>query len=298
MQTKVINIDTRFRNNYNSSSSTDFTTNLPISLKNVKSMQLICIDLPLSYYNISEEIGNHSFLIQTKNPDKAAVIKIPSGRYATYNSYTNGKVLSTQDIERTINNALSENGIHTDITFTVDKATNRSIFAIKDSGTATSPESMTIFWNVNKDGVPVQDESLQLKLGWLLGFRNAVYHSTTLPTNISNVAVVSEGLCHLLCPRYLYLSINDYNNQSENFISVYNDSIQHKNILARLNVNEKTYANGVYSESYDTDEYKKRIYNSLIDINRLHIKITDEYGRDVNLNHMDWSMTLGLEILH
>lgn len=294
---KVINIDSRFRSNYNSTSSTNFTTNLPISLKNVTSIQLICIDLPLSYYNINEKIGNHQFLIQTKNPDKTALITIPSGRYATNNSFTNGKVLSTEDIERTINNALKENGIHTDIVFTVNKATNRSVFAIKDSGTASSPESLSIFWNIDKQGNPSQTDTLQDKLGWLLGFRNATYHSTTTAVNISNVAIASEGLCHLLSPRYLYLSVNDFNNEGDNFISIYNNSIQNKNILARLNVNEKTYANGVYSESYETDKYKKRNYQSPANINRLHIQISDEYGRNINLNEMDWSMTLGLEIL-
>ena len=36
--------------------------------------------------------------------------------------------------------------------------------------------------------------------------------------------------------------------------------------------------------------------NGKTDINRLHIKLLDQYGRPVDLNGMDFSLTLGCEV--
>ena len=58
---KVLNIDTRFRDNYENSSSTDFVINLPTAFKKVLSLQVINYQLPYTIYSISKKTGSNSF---------------------------------------------------------------------------------------------------------------------------------------------------------------------------------------------------------------------------------------------
>ena len=44
--------------------------------------------------------------------------------------------------------------------------------------------------------------------------------------------------------------------------------------------------------------YPERIYFGPTDINKLEIKLYDEYGRIVNINHADYSFVLELELLY
>lgn len=78
--------------------------------------------------------------------------------------------------------------------------------------------------NGNTDPVP-----LPLKLGWIFGYRNGMY--------VNNSTYVSEGLPNLIGSRYLFLVIDDYNNNvSNNFFSAFTSSILNKNIIARISV--------------------------------------------------------------
>ena len=46
----------------------------------------------------------------------------------------------------------------------------------------------------------------------------------------------------------------------------------------------------------DTTVEVQRVYPGKVDINRLQIKLLDEYGRIVDLDNMDYSISLKLEI--
>ena len=59
---------------------------------------------------------------------------------------------------------------------------------------------------------------------------------------------------------------------------------------------------GVYKDSDDpgvsTQLNRTREYFGPVNIQRLEIKLYDEYGRILDLNNMDWSFTLNLDILY
>ena len=61
--TQVFNIDTRFRSDYYNSLSTSFTIDLPEVQKNVVSMRLASIEMPITYYSLSNTLGNNNMLI-------------------------------------------------------------------------------------------------------------------------------------------------------------------------------------------------------------------------------------------
>ena len=54
--TKVLCISSEFRENYYKTKSSDFTFNLPTVVKNVIQMELVSLEMPLSFYQISREL--------------------------------------------------------------------------------------------------------------------------------------------------------------------------------------------------------------------------------------------------
>ena len=75
---KLINIDTRFRDEYNYLQSSNYNITLPERITDVKSLIITNIEIPISYYNISSNFGNNYFLINNYD-----VVTIPDGQYTT-----------------------------------------------------------------------------------------------------------------------------------------------------------------------------------------------------------------------
>jgi hypothetical protein len=87
---KCLNIDTRFRTNFHNTNSSDITIQLPTRFNKVVSMELTAIELPVSFYGISENYGNNYMHITLKytQPSISEHIKecfrtivIPDGNY-------------------------------------------------------------------------------------------------------------------------------------------------------------------------------------------------------------------------
>ena len=102
----------------------------------------------------------------------------------------------------------------------------------------------------------------------------------------------------------LFLSINDFTNAANNhFVAAFNSSILSQNIIARFSypalINESNIYNYSCLINKDLEEDNRvRTYFGPVNINRLHIQILDEYGRVVDFNNMDWSLTLALDMLY
>ena len=61
--TQDMSVDTRFRPNYYTTLSTNFTIDLPEPQKKVVSMRISAIEMPMTYYSISNGLGNNAMLI-------------------------------------------------------------------------------------------------------------------------------------------------------------------------------------------------------------------------------------------
>lgn len=125
---------------------------------------------------------------------------------------------------------------------------------------------------------------IPLKLGWMMGFRLGIY--------IDKTNYISEGLVDLTGSKYLYLVIDDYNNNVNNgFYSAFNSSILNQNILARISrVN-----NILNNLSLVTSP---RQYFGPVDIQKLNIQLLDEYGRVIEINNMDYSFCLSMTTIY
>jgi len=65
---RLLCLDSRFRNNYYNTLSTDYQVTLPTTIKNVISMELSALEFPSTYFQISKSLGNNYFWIGWTNP--------------------------------------------------------------------------------------------------------------------------------------------------------------------------------------------------------------------------------------
>lgn len=309
--TQAISIDSRFRPNYYASKSTNFDVVLPAIQKNVISMRVASIELPTTYYAVSRSNGNSSCLIMDLSSNNNGwILTLPDGNY----EQAWAKNSNAADIETCMNNAISNaspvtinvNGnsctpnpsgpplTSDDLVFHVDHISGKCFFTAVTGGQLAVYGFMLRF-NVDNDGNLNLDANLQIRLGWQLGFRAAEY--TAKPK------CVSEGICLVVGPRYGFISIDDHQkNTGPSHIITYANSILQDNIITRLNLAELQADFGVYQSSSDpglsTQLNRTREYFGPVDIQRLHISLFDEYGRVIDLNNMDWSLTLAFELLY
>jgi hypothetical protein len=308
--TQAISLDSRFRPNYYGSKSTNYDIVLPSIQKNVISMRVTSIELPISYYAISRYSGNSCCLIMDlSNNGNGWLLTLPDGNY----EQSWAKNSNAANIETCMNNAIlnalpviiDSNGFCTpqpsatkltaaDLFFKIDHISGKAFFTAVTGGVLVT-HGFILRFNVDNDGNLNLDANIQMRLGWQLGFRAAQY--------VSNPTCVSEGICLISGPRYAFIAINDYQkNTGPTHIVTYANSIMQDNIITRINLAELQADFGVYQCSSDpglsTQLNRTREYFGPVDIQRLHISLYDEFGRIIDLNNMDWSITLAFEILY
>ena len=371
-----INIDTRFRNSYYSTSSSDFQFDLPNIQRKVTHMKVMGLDIPMSFYGVSRSRGDATFVITqpTIYDDIANASNHPcfgSGTY-TFNIYlnltdpTNPSIYpnnnlpdyiknsfysygwlvalpdgnyecdwqnsnNAADLVSAMNNALNfampgllfhndgtflafsddsnklpflNKGINPvkDLCYTVDRASGKSIFSLPYNDEDEAPESVfddgfKINFAVNSGGCIVLSENIQLRLGWQLGFRSGGYTCDHI------TSCVSEGVAMITGPRYLFLAIDDgLKNYCSEFIPAFSQSTMSEYVITKLNIAYSMDNVGVYKAASDiglsNPDNLSREYFGPGTITKLKIKLLDEYGRIVSLNHMDWSMSVVFEKLY
>jgi len=279
-----LNINSCFRNNYYQSNPCDFLYIIPSEIKNVVAMRLVSIEIPNSWYLFSNVKKNNIFqiIINTKNNnydanyDKSYVydIEIIEGNYTneTLQDYLN----STYFYESGLDNYLKY------IKFTINPYNLKTIFEIINNDCLQLSFTLKFSQNIN--------QNIMNTFGWLIGFRLGNY------LNITD-KITSEGLFDAGGDRYIYVCINDfqYNKNTTNMVC-FDKSILNEDVLAKIPM-----MNGKLSLIIN-DNYapltQLRRYNGPINLSRLQIKIVDHFGSVIDLNNMDFSITLELQILY
>ena len=271
---KNLNIDTRFRENYFSSTSSNFNLNLPMNINNIVQMQLSAIELPTTFYVISKQYGNNFFRLTVNT--SSTIVTIPSGNY------------DQTTIMTAINYQLSLLGApYNLVAFVLNltggtTGTGQTLVGEITAGTVTSIE---LDFQTDKNGIDDRGTPLPLKLGWLLGFRNGNY--------VNNLNYVSEGILDISGPKYLYLVLDDHNNNvNNNFFSAFNSSILNKNILARISLQANPF-NTLQQNNLNVVT-TPREYFGPINLQTMNVQLLDEYGRILDLNNMDFSFCITL----
>jgi hypothetical protein len=272
---QMLCIDTTFRDNYYTTFSTDYHLTLPTVIKNVISMELVSMEFPNTYYQISKDLGNNYFwLFWYAGIDVLSVdgidtslgawfyISVPDGNYSSYEQMVNAINVSIQiATESYAGNILPP-------LFFLDPRTTRTGFSIQFLGgggtkygcnqiikVAFNRQRGKFISTVNNN--PVQKDCLpdievgslggiMTNLGWTLGFRLAEYTSqgsylslNTIDASCNSIggSYISEGIYDGWGLKYMYLVVDDFNKNSHNFVvSSYNNSLGKSNILAKLSL--------------------------------------------------------------
>jgi len=279
---QYLNIDTRFRENYYNTQSTNFHLDLPVKFSNVLSLQLSAFEVATTYYVVSKQYGNNFFwitIIENNGVANRAAIIVPDGNY------------TPADLIAYLNNYVTTiiGGDFANLVFTINitpSSSGSGQMVIGYNGTGTS---IILDFQANLQGNPDFGTPLPLKFGWHLGFRLGIYEG--------NTNYVSEGLVNLTGPKYFYLVVDDYNNNVNNsFYSAFTSSILNKNILARISYQDGSFIN--ISENNLSIVTTARTYFGPVDIQKLNIQLLDEFGRVIDLNNMDYSFCLTMQSVY
>jgi hypothetical protein len=296
---RILNIDTRFRDNYYATESTNILINLPTTIEKVLSMELTSFEFPNSYFLIGKKYNNNYFAI--KFYDRLAptvyleeIVIIPDGNY------------TRSQLQNVMNQQIAAAFVFpvwlTTVEVSIDDNSGRVVIAVEviPSGTFISGQiGFSIIFNQSATG-QIDSTPIQFKLGWLLGFREAIYNYEVpgpgpVWSNWTETAFVSEGIYDPERVRYVYLVIDDFNSSVNNyFIGAFGESILNPNILAKITLPTNTLS--INNRSYEIGW--KRDYFGPVRINKMKVQVLDEYGRIVDLNNMDYSLSLRFETLY
>ena len=278
-----INIDTRFRDNYYTTSASNFHVDLPLRLSNVVSLQLSALELPTTFYTISQVFANNFFVLEIPGENKL-VITIPDGNYdyIGLQNYINNFLLNTNnDKYKTIQFLADAN--------TPDGSGDPGGSGRMVVGSTTGTQEFSINFLTDRYGSEDRITPLPLKLGWIMGFRNGYYEN--------NTTYVSEGIINLVGLRYIYLVVDDFNNSVlDGFYGAFTSSILNKNILARISLQGSVF-NFMSKDNLNLISTPRQYFGP-VDIQKLQIQLLDEYGRILNLNNMDYSFCLTFQTIY
>jgi hypothetical protein len=274
-QRKYINIDTR---NLDSSfnSVANYTLNIPERINNVKSICVRNIEFPMSFYNVSSNLGNNYFGVYDVTTGISETIVV------TDNEYTTSTLISE------INSKLiALGGNFGDLSFNLVK--NSVISSLRVGSFASSGIDVTFAVDANNN---FDKYNFKNKLGWMLGFRDTSY-------NIRQPTRMAESIADMNSSRYLYLVIDEFSKGNNNsFLAVNTMSQIKSNIISRISLNKTTYPFGAILPANNFNGLlltDRRSYNGKVDLQKLKIQLVHENGVPVNLNGLGFSFCLEVE---
>ena len=273
-RTKYITVDTRISNNEFFPLS-EYCIYLPDEIHHIKSMSVSCIEVPITFYNISTYMYNNFFRIinETNEIYEAIMILLPDDNY------------NISNICPAVQNAISCSCIGDNLI--VSLSPTNTIQFKSNKGKYTLQFDTDIVGSID-------NKCWKSKLGWLLGFRFPNY--TIEPNSI----ITAETIPDLTRPRYLYLSIdNCYNEHKKHSFdsSLFLDHID-KHIIARITLENRGFPYGSLLPANIVNGLlvsDTRIYKEPIKLKKLKIKLLNEYGYVMNLNGFEVSFLLILE---
>jgi hypothetical protein len=271
---KYVNIDTRFSDDYNYSQIANYNITLPEKINEVKSMYITNVEIPDVLYNISSVQNNNSFVVTKTNvsPNVKYIVTVPDNKYS-----------KITDLHTALNAQLRS--------VTSDNNINFSVTSSNKSQLISTTNTYSISFAVDSSG-NFDRALLNSKLGWVLGYRNINY-------TINSTATVAEALPDTFGPKYIYLAIDEFSNGNQrSFVSPLPGSLINKNIIARISISTVAFGFGSLISANRADGSMvsdRREYNGKIDLQKLNIKILDEYGRPVSLNGLEFSFCMEIE---
>lgn len=293
---KLLNIDTRFRDNMTTTNSSDFLVSLPVRLQKVVSMQISAFEFPVSFYGISSKYGNNYFYIEVTSDlggeifTETCTVVIKDGNYNAsdlIDEINTAMIPLNDDGEPDTNSSFNYIKFSLDISQT-GSGTGKVIIEPLNSLQGQSVISIFLDFTRDINGIPDKTPTTS-KICMNLGFLKRKYEG--------GKSYTSETLIEPATIRYLYLAIDDFNNNVNNhYISAFNQSILSPNILARISVKGSYFSLMMETDLITTTEPRK--YFGPVDIQKLHIQVFDDHGRILDTNNSNFSFCILFKMLY
>lgn len=277
--TRKVNLhfDSAFRDNYYNQNPANYTYTLPNSINDIVSMRLSSIDIPSSWHTISYIQGTNRFILEIKGNCLCNVyeIVVPDGNYSSEEliSYLNNNYFymsNTDELLKYIKISVNENSLRTVIEIITE-----------------APEDLTFSITF----VEETTTNIMNTLGWILGFRLGKY-------NCVEEAIQSEGLIDTGGNRYLFFALEDYQkNKSNQHIVYFDNTTMNDSILGKVYLYNGRFSLNIF-EDEGSNKNKIRKYFGPIRLTKFKVTLLDKFGNIIDLNQMDYSFSLELEILY
>lgn len=303
--TKVLSIDSIYRENYCSTNSNSFTIELAAPLNNVINMKLVSLELPRMWHTISKEFGNNQMKISLYNmvdyPNSVQTITIPNGIYPN-------NVLVMM-----LNNYFSNIGLGLDyLRFDINITNSKAMFYVKSNPLMdtilpydpTNPHYSPNFYYTIEFDTDCDDDSF----GKYLGYKSPYYKGTQsdiyvdlffLTPSVTYYGVITgETSCGISFDNYIFVDINDFNKNfnTNTIMSQYNKSFIGNNILGRVALNNLP--DSLLINNPSDYNFKSREYYGPVKIRKLHISLINKKGKPIDILNNDFSLCLEFNILY
>ena len=302
--------------------STNFTFNLDQTLKNVTNLKLNSAIIPFTWYNIESNINNnYFFVIDTSNPTNKIIITIQDGRYNKTNLL---EKINDEIIINNIDLSFNLDSISNKITITNDSSIIYDILFhdennLIDRNLGTILGFIDTSYNVSINTSIVAENILNLNIHEYFfviledytNFKNSSelvsistsVDSLSVPEYFSNDLQVLEVTNNIptynrgIGPRLSTLAqnytINEILESNSNSLSNMKTQItSFKDILAIIPISIDGLSFGEDNIKFTNDVDFSRSYFGKVNIQKMNIKLVDDYGSLVNLNGANWSCIL------
>lgn len=201
---RFIVLDSQYRQGGAGTSPTDYTADLSDILYKVLSIRLYSIQIPCSWYTFDAAYLNNYFIVQIKLPSSPNVINVKieiiSGNY------------DATTLETALNDSLAAANILNAV-FDYNPINSKMdlvLGAVTYGGNAIQYLNV-VFYEQNWSAGLGMPFSFNQTLGWALGFRNIIYNQL-----VDNAILHPDGILDIYGPRYLIISVDDFNQNHVN----------------------------------------------------------------------------------
>lgn len=282
--------------------ASDFTIELQEPLVNVLSLKFSGIEMKKCYYPISDYLGTNIFSIRTFTYNSSDIFDMKDVKE---NVISLSQGLYTEEQLLHAINCILNSAPHSSVNaveLKYDCLSCKYRFVVKDTAQPSDPEWKYGF-QLCFSNPCFPNRNAYYNLGWMMGFRNIVY-TMRENYNFSESVSLHEGInaeapANLKGTNYFFIEVNDFNNNNPPVIN-YNCNTEYsfnlKNILAKIP--NTTNMNDILIEDYTDNVFKKRQYFGPVRIQKLKFRLLDDNGREIHLNHTDYTLNIEVETLN
>lgn len=254
----IVNIDSRFRDNYIAESTSNFTYRPIVPYRNIIRVALVSAEIPNVFYTFTNERHNTDFTLITDIDSYTITI--------TEGNYTAPLMMNelTRLFDESVNTAEGRN-----IIAEINEITGKVEIFDTSGGSLFELDFATDYYT---------DRKTDWGLGYYLGFRNRYYSGDN--------NYVAESFSDVNVDQYVYLEINDFIACEQNTIE---NSIR---CFAKIIIKENKY----YTIFSDESAFLTNAitFAQPQDLSKFRVRLIDVFGQTINLQDMGMSLALEL----